>query len=174
MFCPSCGKDNPQDRRFCGNCGTNLEAVSRALTEDTRDFFSRTEAGFDHFIAKYSEHVFKSAPAAALDRRVGKSWQLLGQGVLTSLIDLIMMTLMWNFLPLRFLILLISTPMRLLSERSGRPRRVAAELENRENRQLPEASLQWLPDSVPSVSEHTTEKLGEHKVAIQERNSEKR
>lgn len=31
MFCPSCGKDNNDDRRFCNSCGTNLEIVKQCL-----------------------------------------------------------------------------------------------------------------------------------------------
>jgi hypothetical protein len=32
VFCPKCGYQSPSDVRFCKRCGTNLEAVSRALT----------------------------------------------------------------------------------------------------------------------------------------------
>ncbi|MBL8125846.1 MAG: zinc ribbon domain-containing protein, partial [Blastocatellia bacterium] len=32
MFCPTCGKDNPHEQRFCARCGTNLETVSMALS----------------------------------------------------------------------------------------------------------------------------------------------
>jgi hypothetical protein len=31
MFCPSCGRETPDDRRFCSNCGTNLHVVKQAL-----------------------------------------------------------------------------------------------------------------------------------------------
>jgi hypothetical protein len=32
VFCPSCGTQNVSGLRFCTRCGTNLEAVSHALT----------------------------------------------------------------------------------------------------------------------------------------------
>jgi hypothetical protein len=32
VYCPKCGFQSPSDARFCKRCGTNLEAVSRALT----------------------------------------------------------------------------------------------------------------------------------------------
>ena len=158
MFCPTCGKDNPLEQRFCASCGTNLEAVSMALSGREEDFFTKIDSGMDHFIARYTEHVFKNAPAGVAERKVAKSWQLLGQAVLTSLVDLLLFSMMWNFLPLRFLILLISTPFRLLSERSKH--------ENQEERPpvgdykspdlLEPASRLWLNESVPSVTESTT------------------
>ncbi len=32
MFCPNCGLEHLETRRFCNRCGTNLDLVSRALT----------------------------------------------------------------------------------------------------------------------------------------------
>jgi hypothetical protein len=32
MFCPTCGLEHQEARRFCKRCGTNLESVSRTLT----------------------------------------------------------------------------------------------------------------------------------------------
>src|SRR5215475_7702174 len=116
MFCPTCGKENALGRKFCVACGTNLEAVSQALSGSKTDFFTRTDAALDILVAKYAEHVFKDAPANVTDATVGKSWKLLGQGVLTSLVDMILFSLMVNIFPLRLLILLISSPFRLLYE----------------------------------------------------------
>ncbi|MEO0248757.1 MAG: zinc ribbon domain-containing protein [candidate division WOR-3 bacterium] len=31
MYCPTCGLEHVEARRFCNRCGTNLEAVSRTL-----------------------------------------------------------------------------------------------------------------------------------------------
>ena len=162
MFCPTCGRDNSIERKFCASCGTNLEAVSQALSGSADDFFTKTDAALDHFIARYAEHVFKEAPSVALDRKVGKSWQLLGQGVLTSFVDLLLFTLMWNIFPLKFLILLISTPIRLLSERSKYQKSTTAELRGKKDLDLPEPlPRQWLPGSVASVTEQTTVILGD-------------
>ena len=162
MFCPRCGRDNSQDRKYCATCGTNLEAVSQVLSGTTDDFFTKTDKALDQFIARYAEHVFKNAPSNAADRRVSKSWQVLGQGFLTSFVDMILFTLMWNILPLRFMILLISTPVRLLSERTSRHKTATAGLEEQKPASLPEPpDRDWIVDSVPSVSEHTTERLRE-------------
>lgn len=114
MFCPVCGKENSHRRKFCVACGTNLGAVSQALTGSRTDFFTRTDAALDQLIARYAEHVFREAPAETAGASVGRSWKLLGQGVLTSLMDMVLFSLMWNIFPLRFLILLISSPIRLL------------------------------------------------------------
>lgn len=31
MYCPNCGKENPDGRKFCRSCGLSLEAVAPAL-----------------------------------------------------------------------------------------------------------------------------------------------
>lgn len=37
MYCPTCGLEHLEARRFCNRCGTNLESVSRALTRIVAD-----------------------------------------------------------------------------------------------------------------------------------------
>jgi hypothetical protein len=32
MYCPSCGKESTDERRFCSNCGTNLQIIKQAVT----------------------------------------------------------------------------------------------------------------------------------------------
>ena len=155
MFCPTCGRDNSIERKFCASCGTNLEAVSQALSGSDDDFFTKIDAGLDHFLAKYAEHVFRNAPASAAEQRIAKSWQVLGQSVLTSVVDLLLFSLMWNIIPLRFLLLLISTPIRLVTQRNRPPKNAIAGAKR--GRELPEAAPdQWLPGSFESVTEHTT------------------
>src|SRR6266550_6835798 len=164
MFCPTCGRDNSVERKFCVSCGTNLEAVSQALSGSDDDFFTRIDSGLDHFLARYAEHVFKKAPLNAAEQQVGKSWQVLGQAVLTSIIDVLLFSLMWNIIPLRFLLLLISSPIRLLSEQGKNKTR--AMLGTSPGGNLPGGKSapnlaepvpqQWLSDSVGSVTEHTT------------------
>ena len=164
MFCPTCGRDNPVERKFCASCGTNLEAVSQALSGSEDDFFTRIDSGLDHFLAKYAEHVFKNSPQNAAEQRVGKSWQVLGQAVLTSVIDVLLFSLMWNIIPLRFLLLLISSPIRLLSEQTKNKQRAMLGTQPGGNvpggRRAPDllepAPQQWLSDSMGSVTEHTT------------------
>jgi hypothetical protein len=162
MFCPTCGRDNSIERKFCVSCGTNLEAVSRALSGGEEDFFTRIDSGLDHFLARYAEHVFKNAPLNAAEQRVGKSWQVLGQAILTSIIDLLLFTLMWNIIPLRFLLLLISSPIRLLSEQAKNKQPAIID-----GKPTPEFAdpvpQQWLSDSIGSVTEHTTAFLPDSK-----------
>lgn len=157
MFCPTCGRDNLLERKFCATCGTNLAAVSQALSGNDDDFFTKIDAGLDHFLGKYAEHVFKNAPANAAEQRIAKSWQVLGQSVLTSIVDLLLFTLMWNIIPLRFLLLTISTPVRLVSQR-GRKQALAGA----KGADLPEAGPgHWLQSPIDSVTEHTTAILGD-------------
>src|SRR2546425_11002988 len=155
MFCPKCGRDNSIERKFCASCGTNLEAVSQALSGADDDFFTRLDGSLDHFLARYAEHVFKNAPANASEQRVGKSWQVLGQSIVTSLVDLILFSLMWNVIPLRFLLLLISTPIRLLRE-PGKSRSSEALGGNTPPQLVDSVQQQWLPGSIGSITEHTT------------------
>lgn len=159
MFCPTCGRDNTIGRKYCATCGTNLEAVSQALSGSEDDFFTKIDSGLDHFLARYAEHVFKNAPANAAEQRIARSWQVLGQSFLTSIVDLLLFTLMWNIIPLRFLLLLISTPVRLVTQR-GKPQKRS--LKGSRTSDLPEAiPQQWLPGSIDSVTEHTTHILHE-------------
>lgn len=162
MFCPNCGRDNSFNQRFCASCGTNLEAVSQALSGSKDDFFTKIDFGFDQLIARYSEHVFKDAPSNVNDRSVSNSWKLLGQGMLTSFVDLILFTLMWNILPFRFLMLLISTPFRLLGKRRSGEAITGGEQENRRYISSGSTANKWLAEPAASVSEHTTERLGEY------------
>ncbi len=173
MFCPTCGKENSLGRKFCVACGTNLEAVSQALSGVKTDFFTRTDVALDQLIARYAEHVFKDAPANTADTTVGKSWKILGQGVLTSLIDMVLFSLMMNIFPLRFLILLISSPFRLLNERNNRQKIIPAQIKEEIEFKLPaHPTNEMLPESVASVTENTTERLKEF-LQQEQRNVEK-
>ena len=155
MFCPTCGRDNSLKRKYCVSCGTNLAAVSQALSGSEDDFFTRIDSGLDHFLSRYAEHVFKSAPAHAAEQRIAKSWQVLGQSVLATIVDLLLITLMWNVIPLRFLLLVISTPVRFISQRGRPPKPSLAD--RARTGELDEAGPhQWLSSSFESVTEHTT------------------
>ena len=159
MFCPTCGKENSVEIKFCASCGTNLDAISRALSGREEDFFTKRDHGMDHFIARYSVHVFTNSRSGTIEHRVARSWKLLGQAVITSFTDLLLFVLMCNFLPFRFLILLISTPFRLLSERNRNKQISGGPEEEYQSPELNEAEAgQLLP--VPSVVEPTTMNLG--------------
>lgn len=164
MFCPTCGRDNVSEQKFCSSCGTNLEAVSQVLSGGKTDFFTRIDTGLDQFIARYAEHVFKDAQSNAADRKVSNSWKLLGKGILTSFVDVFVAVILLNFFSLRFQILWISTPFRLLAERSRRQKTLSEVPEEQSPLKLSEpAANEWLPGSVISVSEHTTERLQEYR-----------
>lgn len=163
MFCPTCGKENPRERKFCSACGTNLEAVTHALTGSGEGAFSKFDSALDQFIARYAERIFKNAPSESLDPRLSSSWKILGQGALTSFVDLILFSLIWNILPLRFLMLLITTPIRLLTRKSSKPKLSTAEVEGKPTLGLSDpASRPWLAGSATSVTEHTTANLPDY------------
>lgn len=35
MYCPNCGKENPEGRRFCRSCGLSLQAIAPALSGES-------------------------------------------------------------------------------------------------------------------------------------------
>lgn len=169
MFCPTCGRENSQERKFCVVCGTNLETVSQALSGSGDDFFTKTDMAVDQLIARYSERIFKNAPAQALDRSISNSWKVLGQGVLTSFVDIFLYTLMWNIFPLKFLILLISTPIRALAGRSSRHKRVTTGLDEKAIDSPARLEENWPSDFAPRITEHTTEHLREYNPTTKNR-----
>ena len=169
MFCPTCGKDNALELKYCASCGTNLEAVSQALSGREEDFFTKMDMGIDQLVARYSEHVFRNAPQAATERKVSRSWQLLGQAVVTSFLDILLFFLMWNVLPLRFVILLVSTPFRILSQRNESERSQPQSAQRYIPPALPEpARGQWLADSV-SASPKARPRISKRPSALNSR-----
>lgn len=161
MFCPTCGRDNSLELKFCSSCGTNLAAITRALSIRQEGLFTKVHRSLDQFIARYAEHVFKDAPVRAQEQRISKSWQVFGQGILTSLFDLALFIIMTIVLPIKFLILLIYTPIKLVSQRSKHQRSTATEVEGHKAPALFDPlPQQWLSEAIPSVTEHTTVNLG--------------
>jgi len=174
MFCPTCGRDNLKEQKFCASCGTNLEAVSQVLFGKETNFFTRIDTGLDQFTARYAERVFKDAPSLAADRTVGNSWKLLGKGILTSFIDLFLAVILWNFFSLRFHLLLFSTPFRLLSERSQRQKKARDGPDIDAPLRLPESGPErWISGAAPSVSEHTTDILKGYRTPTQKQSDER-
>lgn len=162
MFCPNCGRDNSAELKFCASCGTNLDAVSQALTGREEDVFTRLDTGLDQFIARYTERVFTEPKPGSGEHSVVRSWRLLGQAIVTSLLDIFLFVLMWNILPVRFFLLLITSPFRVLAEKK-RERVGENQLEGSVYRapELTDAPAErLLSNAVPSVTEETTTNLG--------------
>lgn len=158
MFCPKCGRDDSHQYKFCPTCGTNLDVVTIALSTGEDSTFTRLNKHLDRSVARYADHFFESAPSTAREGQVGSSWRLLGKGGLTFLIDLALLPVMFFFLPVRFLMLLLYTPVGLLQERSERKRRGVPAVDvagASSHRELPEAGG-WRVGPVGSVTENTT------------------
>ena len=158
MYCPSCGKDNPESARFCRGCGRSLVGILQP-TEVEGSAFERIEYRLEEMIAGYASRYFKGragpfVPPATLK----ESWKLLGQGFLTVFGDLIYTYLILNFvLQLRLIMLLFKSPV--LWWRGRRAKKEAQQatptpvplVEDQRTRQLPAAS----------VTEETTARLQE-------------
>ncbi len=148
MFCPTCGREDAQERKFCSSCGTNLDRVTKALTPGKDNFLVQADEVFDRVLGRYAGMFFKDAPEKAQDRSVSNSWQVFGLSSLSLLANFILIPVCFLALKLRFFTLLFSTPFRLLSERSDQQAKASALRANNQD--------QWLMNPVPGVTEHTT------------------
>lgn len=165
MFCPACGREDSQARRFCPSCGANLERVTRALSPGGDNFLVMADQAFDRLIARYAGLFFSGARDKADDWRVSHSWALWGQGVLALLANFILFWIMlFGLLPLRLLTLLLGSPFRWLSERGDQQAAAQdatpdAKVENRQPQLQVPPPQQWSLASGPSAVEHTTKNL---------------
>jgi hypothetical protein len=165
MFCPACGREDSQVRRFCPTCGANLERVTRALSPGGESLLAKADQAFDRLVARYAGLFFGGARDKAFDWRVSHSWTLWAQALLALPANFILFWIMlFGILPLRLFTLLLGSPFRLLSERSDQQgaAQVPAQVTKVENRraqlQAPPPG-QWALDSGPSAVEHTTMNL---------------
>ena len=156
MFCPTCGKENSHERKFCPSCGTNLERVTKALSGGKHELLAQADQAFEKLLAQYAGLFFKSSPEKAMERSVSNSWQIFGQFFLALLANFILIPVCFVALKLRFFTLFFSTPFRLLSERSEQRAKTAELL-------LPEQDY-WLMNPAPSATDHTTVNLVAHPV----------
>jgi len=161
MFCPTCGREDSQGRKFCPTCGANLERVTRALSPGGDGLLVRADQAFDRLIARYAGLFFGGARDRALDWRVSQSWTLWAQAFLALPANFILFWIMlFGILPLRLVTLLLGSPFRLLSERGNQQGAApAAKAENRRARLQAPPPGQWVMDSAPSAVEHTTMNL---------------
>ncbi len=162
MFCPTCGREDSQERKFCPSCGTNLDRVTKALTPKKDNFFVQADAAFDRVLGRYAGMFFKDAPEKAQDRSASNSWRIFGLSLLSLLANFILLPVCFVALKLRFFTLLFSTPFRLLSERSNQQAKEAALRGNNQE--------QWLINPVPDVTEHTTINLASRPGAERRKN----
>jgi hypothetical protein len=149
MFCPTCGREEAQERKFCIACGTNLERVTKALSPSGERTLVRIDRAFDKIMAHYAGLFFGNALNQAAERRTANSWKIWGESFLSLLGNFILFwPMLFVALPLRLLVLLFSTPSRLLAERSNRNE--TAELS------VPRWSAETI---VPSVTDPATMKM---------------
>src|SRR5262245_26305142 len=165
MFCPACGREDSQGRRFCPTCGANLERVTRALSTGGGSLLARADQAFDRLIGRYAGLFFGGARDKSLDWRVSHSWTLWAQAFLALPANFVLFWIMlFGILPLRLLTLLLGSPFRLLSERNNQQGEAqipapAVKVENRRAQLQAPPPGQWALDSGPSAVEHTTMNL---------------
>jgi len=164
MFCPTCGREDSQERRFCPACGANLERVTRALSHGGDNLLVRADQAFDRLIARYAGLFFGSARDKALDWRVSHSWTLWAQAFLALPVNIILLYLLLAILPVRLFTLLLGSPFRLLTERGNQQgaaqiQTPVAKVENRRAQLQAPPPGQWALGAGPSAVEHTTMNL---------------
>ncbi len=49
MYCPKCGKENPEDARFCGNCGEDLSIIVEETANKQPEIVNKKEEESSHF-----------------------------------------------------------------------------------------------------------------------------
>lgn len=161
MFCPKCGREDSHQLKFCPSCGTNLDVVTVALATGEDTIFTKVNKHLDRAVARYTDQFFEGPSATDTERRVGDSWRLMGKGVLTFFIGLVLLPVMFFFLPIRLLMLVLYTPLGMLQERSERKQSSLPTADA--TGQPPKLGLPepggWRDASVPSVTEHTTVNL---------------
>src|SRR5262249_12128667 len=151
MYCPTCGREDSQGRRFCPTCGANLERVTRALSPGGDSFLVRADQAFDRLIARFAGLFFGGARDKALDWRLRNSWTLWAQAFLALPVNIMLLYALIFIIPLRLLTLLFGSPFRLLSERSNQqiPAQGAAPVAKVEDRR---AQLQAPPPEQGSLA----------------------
>ena len=161
MFCPACGREDSQARRFCPTCGANLERVTRALSPGGDSLLARADQAFDRLVGRYAGLFFGGARDKALDWRVSHSWTIWAQAFLALPANFILFWIMlFGILPLRLFTLLLGSPFRLLSERSNQQGAApVAKVENKRAQLQAPPPGQWAIESGPSAVEHTTMNL---------------
>ncbi len=160
MFCPTCGRSDSQERRFCPACGTNLERVNRALSPREDGILTRADKALERIVARYAGLFFKDAQNKALDRRVSHSWLIFGEGLVTMFFTLLLLPIFTFILPIRFLALFISTPVRMFSQWINQTTSPpVAQLEIKRVELPAPPPEQQLMNPMPSATEHTTMSL---------------
>jgi hypothetical protein len=126
--------------------------------------FTRAENALNQVVTRYSERVFRNAPANALSRKLSDSWIFLGQGIVTAAVDFLLFWLMlFVVFPVKLFSLLLSSPVRLLLERGSRPKPLPALPSSKKGPTSAElvAPDEWEQRDMVSAVEHTTEHLSE-------------
>jgi hypothetical protein len=103
MFCPQCGKAQPDDLKFCKTCGANLNAVRQVVT--TRDTEVKAEEKFDWkktwvadmLLSEEEQKKRKREHETSLDAEERRHNEIKG-GVITSAVGLSLMIFLYIFM----------------------------------------------------------------------------
>lgn len=160
MFCPKCGIENPDNSKFCRNCGANLTNVLAVVHEHIE------QEGFVNYVTEITEL-----------HSTGVRNTILGAGFFVTSIFLRIIPPSDGILWLLFMIpafCLIASGVRRILKSEGLKKlpptfaKKSAILENQENKQLPPPQTEYINPvanyttkdlAIPSVIEETTKNL---------------
>ena len=118
LKCPNCGMDNPDDNKFCGDCGARLEAsIARKCVNCGRVL------GFDAMICQYCGHDYRPKFRGGTDKAATKflSYGLIVVGVWALAAGALNYVgfsyTIWRYLDIAIGILLLVFGIRALSSR---------------------------------------------------------
>jgi hypothetical protein len=157
MYCPKCGKENPEQQKFCTSCGLKLSAVSTAMSNESQTSVERTVRSLpvggkgwrDPLIYAFVL-IASGTLIGVLGNRVLGEKSLGDIGILVSLVGVLVILLKG--------LLLVGqsyTP----AASSGKPADQELE-EERQQADFPAAKTPALLSAEPpSITEHTTRQL---------------
>jgi hypothetical protein len=157
MYCPKCGKENPEQQRFCTSCGLKLATISTAIANESPTASERTIATLRDASKGWRDALIYAFVLIASGTLIGAfGYKVLGEktlgdiGTIVSLVGVLVILLKGLML-----VVTSNTP----TARSGKP--VAPELEDRRQQAgAPDAKAPALLSAEPaSITEHTTRQL---------------
>jgi len=153
MYCPKCGKENPEKQRYCNSCGLKLETISQTIAKDSgrgRD---------DRFVLMlrgnkgWQDPLIYAVVLIALGRLIGAiGYKVLDEKTLGDIGTLVALV--------GVLVILLKGIFLVIPTSSTTTTRSAKALDGESESQAPSA-LQARPVALlsaepPSITEHTT------------------
>jgi hypothetical protein len=160
MYCPNCGKENPEARRFCRSCGLSLQAITPALAgesptpsveESSVEPLSRLQAAWQNPLIYALLLIIFGVIMGAVSERALRSQTAHDIGTIIALLGV-------GLLGLKGVMLIVTPPRRAAPAKRVMPAEQTSELRPT-----------LLSAEPPSVTENTTRELDASVESLKER-----